>query len=171
MVFLWFSPWTSHGWWTSPSRVTVGAEQWPKEDGRRPARPSRPPEAPAPWIHEEYGPHHLKIEVYEVYEYGSSSWYYIYTIICIIIYIYVISLVNISGLYISGWWWLEHEWIIFFHSSWECHHPNWRTHSVIFGVISMRSHLCSYFGRTHLGHEYGSNLSPHWCKVVPQLVS
>ena len=25
----------------------------------------------------------------------------------------------------TGWWWLDHE---SYFSSWECHHPNWRTH-------------------------------------------
>ena len=27
----------------------------------------------------------------------------------------------------AGWWWLEHESILF-PFSWECHHPTWRTH-------------------------------------------
>ena len=28
---------------------------------------------------------------------------------------------------VTGRWWLEHDWILV-PFSWECHHPNWRTH-------------------------------------------
>jgi hypothetical protein len=34
----------------------------------------------------------------------------------------------------SGWWWLEPWNFRTFPSYWECHHPNWRTHSIIFRV-------------------------------------
>ena len=34
----------------------------------------------------------------------------------------------------TGWWWLEHEWIIFpFIREWN-NHPNWRTHIIFRGV-------------------------------------
>ena len=34
----------------------------------------------------------------------------------------------------ADWWWLEHGWLMTFHEKlgMECHHPNWRTHSIIF---------------------------------------
>ena len=28
--------------------------------------------------------------------------------------------------FFSGWWWLEH--FVFSHISWDCYHPNWRSH-------------------------------------------
>ena len=36
----------------------------------------------------------------------------------------------------TAWWWLEHGWIMTFHSYWEFHHPNWRSPSFFRGVGS-----------------------------------
>ena len=36
----------------------------------------------------------------------------------------------------TGWWWLEHDWIVTFQKQlgMECHHPNWRSPSLFRGV-------------------------------------
>ena len=47
---------------------------------------------------------------------------------------------------ISGWWWLEHEWIIF-PFTWEFHHPNWRTPIFFRGVFGSKPPT-RYDGRT-----------------------
>ena len=61
------------------------------------------------------------------------------------------------GLYMedtfSGWWWLEHGWMIFYFSIWECRNPNWWVvHHFSEGFLSTTNQDICIYPLTTINH-------------------